>query len=75
MENEDRQILQHAIARSVGKAVSDIIQKEQCLYEDIRIEVFVENPSCYYDDNGEMHTGKIVTVMVDFSEEDDEEDY
>ena len=75
MEKEDRQILQHTIANRVGKVVSEVVRKEQGLDEDVRIEVFVENPSCYYDDNGEMHTGKIVTVMVDFIEEDDEEGY
>lgn len=75
MEQADRQILQHTLAKRIGGAVSEIVRKEQGLDEDIRIEVFVENPSCYYDDNGKMHTGKIVTVMVDFIEEDDEEGY
>lgn len=73
MESEDRQILQHTIAKRIGACVSEIVQKEKMLDEDIHIEVFVENPSCYYDDKGEMHTGQIVTVMVDFIEEDDEE--
>lgn len=75
MEKEDRQILQHTIAKRVGGVVSEIVRKERGLDEDIRIEVFVENPSCYYDDRGEVHTGGVVTVMVDFIEEDDEEGY
>lgn len=74
MEREDREILQGLIAKRVGKVVNDIIGKEKDLDEDIRVEVFVEQPSCYVDDKGETHTGRLITVMVDFIEETDGED-
>ena len=74
MEKIDREILRRNIAKHVGNVVRDIVNKEQFLDDDIRVEVFVETPSCYVDDNGETHTGRLISVMVDFSEdmEDDE---
>lgn len=74
MEQEDRKILQYRIASNVGKMVSEIIRKEQALDDDVHIAVLVEHPTCYIDDLGEAHTGKLITVAVDFIEEE-EEDY
>lgn len=73
MDREDREILQHTIASRVGKVVCEIIRKEECLEEDVHIDVFVGQPSCYFDDKGEMHTGKVITVAVDVIEDDEED--
>lgn len=73
MEQTDRKILQNLIAQRVARVISQIVNKE-CLDADIHVEVTVGTPSCYVDDMGESHTGKLITVEVDLIEEVDEDE-
>lgn len=74
MEKTDREILQNVLAQRVGKVVSEIVKNTDGIADDIAVGAFVETPTCYYDDNGERHTGKLITVNVEFIDDMEEED-
>ena len=74
MEETDKKILQNMLAMCVGRAVNGVLCKEKSLDEDIHIDVVVDTPSCYVDDKGETHTGKLITVVVDFISGEDGDD-
>lgn len=75
MEETDRKILQNMLARKVGKAVNDVIVKLGDFDEDIQVRAIVDKPSCYVDDSGTTHFGRLITIEVDIIEEavDDED--
>ena len=61
------------MANQIGKAVYDIVSKEE-FDEPMAVITEVGNPTCYYDDKGEAHDGRLITVRVSFAEHDDEDD-
>lgn len=74
MEESDKDILRNLLAQRVGKVVGQTVLKMDGLDVDVHVEALVSTPSCYMDDKGEMHTGKLVSVVVIFSEEGEEDD-
>ena len=74
MENTDKEILRNLLSRRIGQVVNEIISNEQSLDEDVRICVSVDAPSCYIDDTGKLHTGRLIVVDVCFTEDEGDED-
>lgn len=74
MEQTDREILQNLLARRIGNVVNETISGRE-VDGDISISVMVESPDYYLDEKGNGHSGRLITVVVDFMEEsDDDED-
>ncbi len=71
MEKTDMEIMQNLLAQRIGKVVAQVVGKVEALDEDIHIDVDVNTPSCYADDNGMIHTGRLITVCVAFAREED----
>ena len=75
MEQTDKDILKGLLANRVGQVVCDVLSKHGYPEEDIHMDVMVSKPSCYVDDEGGMHNGRLITVYLNFmSEERDDED-
>lgn len=68
MDDTDKKIIADQLAKQVGKIVSSCYEKGG-LDEDVSVEVSVETPTCYFDENGVPHNGRIVIVDVGFSVE------
>ena len=73
MEDTGRKILENLLARRVGQAVYDVLSEEKTFDEDVHIDVVVDTPSCYLDDVGKIHSGRLITVVVEFMREEDED--
>ena len=77
MEEADRKILEHQLAKPVAKAVSKWM-KENGIEEPVFVNATVSNPSCYVDEQGVSHTGPLVVCDVriaDMDEDEDDDDY
>lgn len=73
MDETDRRIIADQLAKQVGRIVSRCYEKDG-FDEDMSVEVSVETPTCYFDENGAPHNGRIVIVDVSFAGEEDEDD-
>lgn len=73
MDSLDRQILKNRLAKMVGETVRECLSKNPT-DEDIDIQVSVENGMYYLDETGKHHSGALMTVSVDFYEEDGDAD-
>lgn len=68
----DKKIMANQLSRKVGRAIYDTISKEG-FDEPMAVVAEVTNPTCYYDDNGQAHDGRLICVRVTFAEDDDED--
>lgn len=77
MDEADRKILEHELAGPVGKAVSQWMRKNG-IDEPVIVQAQVSQPTCYIDDEGVSHSGKLVTVncrIVDEPDDIDDDDF
>ena len=73
MDETDRKIVTNLLAKQIGEAVSKWMARNG-IEDGVQAHAFVETPTCYIDEKGEMHTGRLIPVNVDFLDEDDEDD-
>ena len=72
MDSVDKEISKNQLAKKLGKVVNEWLS-----VNDVRkpfvIEVLVDTPTCYYDERGCSHDGRLITInMESLSESDDE---
>lgn len=70
MDDIDKKIIQKNLARRVGLLVNEIVGGKD-IDEDVSISILVDTPSCYVDDAGVSHSGRLITVDVAFASEED----
>ena len=70
MDYADKKILENEIAVPLGKAVSQWIRKNgiDC---PVYVSAEVSQPSCYIDEQGVSHVGKLVTVDCEIADDED----
>ena len=73
MDQDDKKILESEIAVPVGRAVSQWLRKNQ-IEEPVIVQANVMQPTCYIDEAGVSHTGKLITVNCRIIEPDDDDD-
>ena len=71
MDADDRKILENEVARSIGKAVSQWMKKND-IEDSVTVSAAVIRPTLYVDETGVSHTGPL--TIIDVSIADDEED-
>lgn len=73
MEDTDKKIFEHDIARQVGLAVSRWMKKNS-IDADVDIQAVVSKPTMYIDETGAPHGGQLVVVDVNIREDEDYDD-
>ena len=77
MEKEDKVILENEVSVAVDRVVSQWIKKNE-VDDPVIVQANVMQPTCYIDDAGVSHSGKLITVnchIVEIDEDDDDYDY
>lgn len=73
MDDYDKQIYANELAIPLGKAISQWMRKNN-VEEPVIVRATVTDPTCYIDEQGVSHTGRLVTVNVDIAEYIDDDD-
>ena len=74
MEEEEKKILQYEVAKSIGRAVSDWMKKNEVM-EDVTISAAVLHPTLYVDELGVSHSGPLTLIDVSIDDDDEDDDY
>lgn len=73
MEEVDKKIFTAEIAKRMCEVVNAMVVKYG-ISEPLSISAVSDTPDAYADANGNIKTGRLLTVHVDFLEDDDDEE-
>ena len=73
MDSADRKILENEIAVPVGKAISQWVRKNG-IEDPVSVQVTVTHPTCYIDEVGVSHAGRLIVCNAEIMDMDDYND-
>lgn len=73
MDSADKRILEHKLAKPIGKAVSEWLKENDLVDVPVIAAASVVHPSLYVDENGVSHTGHVVLIDVEINDGDDDD--
>lgn len=72
MNKTDKDMIIGLLSKEVGKAVKGWAAKND-VKEDVNVDAHMFTPSCYVDEVGVVHYGKLITVDIDIEGDDDDD--